>query len=74
MFYVGLEVLVARTAVCIMDAVGQVVREQSVASTPETIAARSGLPEMRLSGSVLRPASTPHGSREVSPRPSCRSS
>ena len=39
MFYVGLDVSVARTAVCIMDAAGQLVREQSVASTPEAIAA-----------------------------------
>ena len=39
MFYVGLDVSVARTAVCIMEAVGQVVREQPAASTPETIAA-----------------------------------
>lgn len=39
MFYVGLDVSVARTAVCIMDASGQVVREQSVASTPDAIAA-----------------------------------
>ena len=39
MFYVGLDVSVARTAVCVMDAAGQVVREQSVASTPEAIAA-----------------------------------
>lgn len=39
MLYVGLDVSVARTAVCVMDAMGQVVREQSVASTPETIAA-----------------------------------
>ena len=38
-FYVGLDVSVARTAVCITDAAGQVVREQSVASTPEAIAA-----------------------------------
>lgn len=38
MHYVGLDVSVARTAVCVMDAVGQVVREQSVASTPEAIA------------------------------------
>lgn len=37
MHYVGLDVSVARTAVCIMDATGQVVREQSVASTPESI-------------------------------------
>jgi hypothetical protein len=33
MFYVGLDVSVGRTSVCIMDAIGQVVREQSVAST-----------------------------------------
>jgi transposase len=39
MIYVGLDVSVARTAVCIMDASGLVVREQSVASTPEAIAA-----------------------------------
>ena len=39
MLYVGLDVSVARTAVCMMDAAGQVVREQSVASTPEAIAA-----------------------------------
>jgi transposase len=37
MFYVGLDVSVGRTSVCIMDAIGQVVREQSVASTPEAI-------------------------------------
>lgn len=39
MFYVGLDVSVARTAVCIMEAAGRVVREQSVAGTPEAIAA-----------------------------------
>jgi transposase len=39
MFYVGLDISVARTAVCIMDVAGQVVREQSVPSTPEAIAA-----------------------------------
>ena len=39
MIYVGLDVSVARTAVCILDAAGQVIREQSVASTPEAIAA-----------------------------------
>jgi len=39
MFYVGLDISVGRTAVCIMDAAGQVGREQSVASTPGAIAA-----------------------------------
>ena len=39
MVYVGLDISVARTSVCIMDAAGQVVREKSVASTPEAIAA-----------------------------------
>ncbi len=39
MVYVGLDTSVARTSVCIMDAEGQVVREKSVASTPEAIAA-----------------------------------
>jgi transposase len=39
MFYVGLDVSVARTAVCIMDAAGQVLLERSVESTPETITA-----------------------------------
>lgn len=39
MFYVGLDVSIARTSVCIMDAAGQVVCEQSVASTPEAITA-----------------------------------
>ena len=38
MFYVGLDVSVGRTSVCIMDAVGQVIREQSVLSTPDSIA------------------------------------
>lgn len=38
MFYVGLDVSVGRTSMCIMDAIGQVVREQSVANTPEAIA------------------------------------
>ena len=42
MLYVGLDVSVARTAVCLMDAAGQVLREQSVASTPEAIAAMIG--------------------------------
>lgn len=37
MFYVGLDVSVVRTSVCIMDAAGQVFREQSVPSTPEAI-------------------------------------
>jgi transposase len=39
MFYVGLDVSVMRTSVCVMDAAGQVVREQSVTSTPGAIAA-----------------------------------
>src|ERR1700743_2741494 len=39
MFYIGLDISVARTAVCILDAAGQVILERSVASTPETIAA-----------------------------------
>jgi transposase len=39
MLYVGLDVSVARTAVCLMDTGGQVLREQSVASTPTAIAA-----------------------------------
>jgi transposase len=38
MVYVGLDVSVVRTSVCIMDAAGHVVREQSVASTPEAVA------------------------------------
>lgn len=39
MFYVGLDVSVKRTAVCVMDAAGKVVREVSVESTPEAIVA-----------------------------------
>jgi hypothetical protein len=49
MLYVGLDVSVARTAVCVMDAAGEVVREQSVASTPEAIATA-----IRASGEVER--------------------
>jgi len=49
MHYVGLDVSIARTAVCIMDAAGQVVREQSVASTPEAISKA-----IRASGEVER--------------------
>jgi transposase len=41
-FYVGLDVSVKRTAVCIMDARGKVTREASVGSNPETIAAAIG--------------------------------
>jgi transposase len=37
MFYVGLDVSVKRTAVCVMDAVGKVIRETSVKSTPDAI-------------------------------------
>lgn len=51
MLYVGLDVSVGRTAVCIMDAAGHVVREQSVASTPEAIATvitAHGLPVERV--------------------------
>ena len=39
MLYVGLDVSVKRTAVCVMDAAGRVVREASVDSKPEVIAA-----------------------------------
>jgi transposase len=39
MLYVGLDVSVGRTAVCIMDAAGRVVGERSVTSAPEAIAA-----------------------------------
>ncbi len=63
MFYVGLDVSVARTAVCIMDAAGKVVREQSMASTLGRSRRRSGHSGGRSSGSALRLASTPPGSR-----------
>ncbi len=63
MFYVGLDVSVARTAVCIMDAAGEVVREQSMASTPGRSRRRSGHSGGRSSGLALRLASTPPGSR-----------
>jgi transposase len=36
MFYVGLDVSVARTSVCIIDAAGQIVLERSIASTSAT--------------------------------------
>lgn len=39
MLYVGLDVSMRRTAVCVLDAAGKVVREVSVDSTPEAIAA-----------------------------------
>ena len=39
MLYIGLDVSIGRTAVCVMDAAGCVIQEQSVASTPEAIAA-----------------------------------
>src|SRR5690242_9285399 len=42
MLYVGLDVSVRRTSVCVMDARGQVVSERSVPSTPEAIAAVIG--------------------------------
>ena len=42
MLYVGLDVSVRRTSVCVMDAGGQVVSERSVPSTPEAIAAVIG--------------------------------
>jgi transposase len=38
MFYVGLDVSIARTAVCVVDATGKVTHEVSVVSTPEAIA------------------------------------
>jgi transposase len=37
MHYVGLDVSVRRTAVCVMDATGKVVREQSVESAPDAV-------------------------------------
>ena len=72
MFYVGLDVSVGRTSVCIMDAIGQVVREQSVASTPEAIATVSGRSEWRSSGWASRQASIQPGSRAGCWTPSCR--
>src|SRR3954462_15413750 len=39
MIYVGLDVSIGRTAVCVVDAAGRVIGERSVASTPEAIAA-----------------------------------
>lgn len=38
MFYVGLDVSMKRTAVCVVDAAGKVIRETSVSSTPEAVA------------------------------------
>ena len=51
MLYVGLDVSVGRTAVCMLDAGGRIVREQSVASTPEAIATvirADGMPVERV--------------------------
>src|SRR5438105_3670489 len=39
MYYVGLDISVKRTAVCIVNAAGKVVHEAAVSSTPEAIAA-----------------------------------
>jgi predicted NBD/HSP70 family sugar kinase len=39
MLYVGLDVSMRRTAVCVLDAMGKVMREASVETAPETIAA-----------------------------------
>jgi transposase len=39
MFHVSLDVSVAHTSVCIMNAAGRIIREQLVASTPDAIAA-----------------------------------
>ena len=42
MLYVGLDVSMRRTAICILDATGKVVREVSVATIPAAIAAAVG--------------------------------
>jgi hypothetical protein len=45
--YVGLDVSLKSTAICIVDAKGKIVREGAVATDPEAIA--PSLPCMRLS-------------------------
>lgn len=42
MLYVGLDLSMRRTAICILDATGKVVREVSVATIPAAIAAAVG--------------------------------
>ncbi len=39
MFYAGLDVSLKRTSVCVVDAAGKVVKECSILSDPDTIAA-----------------------------------
>ena len=41
-YYVGLDVSVKTTSVCIVDEAGKIVKERSVATEPELIAARLG--------------------------------
>jgi predicted NBD/HSP70 family sugar kinase len=55
--YVGLDVSLKLTAICIVDQTGKIVREGTVASNPETIAAfvRSQNIEFSLEGEVSRP-------------------
>jgi transposase len=38
MFYIGLDISVKRTAVCIVDAAGKLIHETSVSSTPQAVA------------------------------------
>ena len=58
--YVGLDVSLKSTAICVVDAKGKIVREGVVASDPEAIAA--SLPR-------TRPMRCGSGWRAVQPRP-----
>ena len=70
--FVGLDVLVKETSVCIVDATGKIVREVRVASEPEALLAVLAAPPTTSNGLGLKLGRCRNGCSAHSPKRTCR--
>ena len=68
--FVGLDVSVKETSVCILDDAGKILKEVKVASETQTLLKVLGNPTYRFNGSAWKPGRYRNGYSALSPKPS----